>query len=165
MVAFLFIRGRQLPAPLLLWTALLCLSLARKDGMPLLPVNSTILTGWLCMTLVVTFIIMLQPEPVRRQTRGTTYILAGALTGLAVGLLAFSFTTGIRFLYAVMTGAVILGIYCGFLLYSHTPEGDPVKPGSGNFFRYLLAKGFPAAITVMQAGVALVLTLAVYHVQ
>lgn len=164
-VAFLFLRGRQLPAPVLSWLALLCLSLARKNGIPLLPVNGTILTGWLCMTLVVTFIILLQPEPVRRQTRGTTYILVGALTGLAAGLLGFSMTAGIRILYAVMAGAVILGIYFGFLLYTRTPEGRPVEPGSGNFFRYLLAKGFPVAITVMQAGVALVLTLAVYDVQ
>ena len=155
------LRGRQILSPALSYAGLLVLSFARSNGYQLLPINATILTSWFCMTLVVMFIVLLQPEPVRRQTRGTAYMTVGALTGLAVGLLGFTFTSRISLLYAVMVLGVIVGIYCGFLLYTKTPDGEPIRPGSGNFFHYLLAKGFPAAITVMQPGVALVLTIAI----
>lgn len=163
LASFRFLTGRQILSPALSYAALVLLSLANRNGYPLLPLNATILTGWFFMTLVVTFIILLQPEAVRRQTRGTAYILVGAIAGLALGLLGFSFVKGLGMLYSVMIIGIVVGIFLGFLLYTRTPEGTPVAPGSGNFFRYLLAKGFPAAITVMQAGVALVLTLAIYR--
>lgn len=154
--------GRQIIAPVLSFAGLCLVYFAKINGYPAVPMNGTILTAWFCMTLVVTFIVMLQPEPVRRQTRGAWYMTIGALTGLAVGLLGFTFVRSLSLLYAVMIIGVIVGIYCGFLLYTRTPEGEAVRPGSGNFFRYLLAKGFPTAITVMQPGVVLVLTIALY---
>lgn len=153
------LRGRQILAPALSCAALLVLSFARKDGYQMIPVNSTMLMSWFAMTVVVMIIVMLQPEAVRRQIRGTGYMIIGALTGLAVGLLGFTFTTNLSALYAAMVVGVIAGIFCGFLLYTRTPDGAAVAPGSGNFFKYLLAKGFPTAISVMQAGVALVLTI------
>lgn len=149
-------------APALSYLGMLALSFARDQaGIPVLPINTTILTAWFVMTLVVTIIIMLEPEPVRRQTRGMGYISIGAFTGMAVGLLAFTVTANITFLYSLMILCTAAGIFLGFLLYSRTPDGSPVGIGSGNFFRYLLAKGFPTAITVMQIGVALVLIIAV----
>lgn len=151
-------------APALSYIGLLIIGLTTRNGYPLLPVNATILTGWFCMSLVVTLAVMMQPVPVRTQTRGMGYIVIGALVGLAVGLLAFSFASNITFLYSVMIMAVIAGIVLGFLLYTKTPDGRPVSPGSGNFLRYLLAKGFPTAITVMQTGVVLVLIIAVNSV-
>lgn len=162
LVAILTLRGRQIMAPALSYIALVVLSMAKtKAGYTLVPVNNTILTAWFCMTLVVTLIVLLQPEPVRRQVRGTTYMTVGAITGLAVGLLGFSFTKNLSILYAIMILGVAAGIFCGFLLYTKTPEGKPVGVGSGNFFRYLLAKGFPTAITLMQLGVALVIIIAI----
>lgn len=113
------------------------------------------------MTLVVTFAVYLQPEPVRRQTRGSWYIVGGAITGMVVGLLAFTFSTLTSVLYASMMLGTVAGTFFGFYLYTTTKDGQPIGIRSGNFFRYLLAKGFPAAITVMQIGVALVLTLVV----
>lgn len=83
---------------------------------------------------------------------------------MAVGLLACSFTTSIGILYTSMISGTVAGIFFGFLLYSRTPDGRPVGIGSGHFFQYLLAKGFPTAITVMQIGVAIVLAVAVYNV-
>lgn len=156
--------GRQTVAPALSFLALLLLSLVSENGFPLLPINATILTGWLCMTLVVTFATPMQAEAVRRQTRGMTFIIGGGITGLALGLLGFSVSSGLPLRYAVMVLAVAAGIMFGFLLYTNTPGGRPVRPGSGNFFRYLLAKGFPTAITLMMAGVALVLLIAVKNV-
>ena len=91
-------------------------------------------------------------------------IAGGALAGMAVGLLACSFTTSIGILYTSMISGTVAGIFFGFLLYSRTPDGRPVGIGSGHFFQYLLAKGFPTAITVMQIGVAIVLAVAVYNV-
>lgn len=148
-------------APALSYLGLLTIGLTTRNGYPLLPVNTVILTTWFCMTLVVTLAVMLQAPAVRAQTRGVGYIVTGALAGLALSLLATSFSSSVSILYTVMVISVIIGISLGFLLYTRTPEGRPVQPGSGNFLRYLLAKGFPTAITVMQAGVVLVLTVAV----
>lgn len=156
--------GRQSIAPALSYMALLVLSFITENGYPVLPLNGTILTGWLCMTLVVTFTSILQPEPVRRQTRGMSFMITGGITGLAVGLLGFSISSSITLRYAYMILATIAGIAFGFLLYTNTPSGKHVGPGSGNFFRYLLAKGFPTAITLMMLGVALVLLIAVKNV-
>lgn len=147
-------------APPLSYIGLACLSLATRNGYPLLPINGTILAGWLCMTLLVTFTIFLEPQAVMRQTRGMWYIISGGLVGLALGLLGFSVSSSTTLLYSLMILAVIVGIFLGFLLYSRTPDGRPVAPGSGNFFKYLLAKGFPTAITIMQLGVVLVLVVA-----
>ncbi len=157
--ALALLPGRGAIAPLLSFLALFLLSFARSDGYPLLPINGTILTAWLSMTLVVMVAAFLQPEAVRRQTRGMGYIIGGAVTGMVVGLLGFTFTSAASILYTVMILATVVGIFFGFLLYTRTPDGAPVALGSGNFFRYLLAKGFPTAITVMQIGVVLVLAI------
>lgn len=156
--------GRQTIAPALSYLALLALSFVTENGYSVIPVNNVILVGWLCMTLVVMVTAMLQPEQVRRQTRGMAFFVGGGLVGLALGLLGFSVTSAISMRYACMIIAVAAGIALGFLLYTNTPDGRPVRPGSGNFFRYLLAKGFPTAITLMQLGVALVLLIAVKNV-
>lgn len=154
---------RQILSPALSYLALLTLSFAERDGVALLPINTTILTGWLMMTLVVIFATMLQPEAVRRQTRGLPFIVVGALVGLAIGLLGFTAVSSLSLRYAFMIIAVIAGIFFGFLLYTNTPDGRPVGIGSGNFFKYLLAKGFPTAITMMQLGVVLVLVIAMHN--
>lgn len=157
--------GRQTLAPGASFVALTLLSLAKSgDGYPLLPINNTILIGWLCMTVVVTLATMLQPLPVRQQSKGMGYILSGAVVGMVVGLLGFTFSSNLPMLYGIMIVATVAGVFFGFLLYSRTPDGAAVSPSSGNFFRYLLAKGFPTAITVMQAGVALVILLAVNNI-
>lgn len=154
------LASRPTIAPAISYLALLVLSFAQRNGFPLVPVNNTILISWLCMTLVVTFACYLQPDKVVAQTRGMGYMIAGAIVGLAVGLLGFSFSSNPGLLYTIMILGVICGIFFGFLLYSNTPDGRPVAIGSGNFFRYLLAKGFPVAITVMQIGIALVIVIA-----
>lgn len=156
--------GRQTIAPALSFFALLVLSLARENGYPLVPVNNVMLIGWLCMTVVVMFASYLQTEQIRRQIRGMGFMVTGGIVGLAVGLLGFTITSSIELRYAVMILAVIAGIFFGFLLYVNTPDGRPVGPGSGNFIRYLLAKGFPTAITLMQLGVALVLVIVLKNV-
>lgn len=153
--------GRPTIAPSLSFLGLLALSFVRVNNM--LFVNNTILTGWLCMTLVVTFATMLQPESVKRQTKGMAYMIGGGLAGLAVGLLGRSFDTAITLQYTCMILGVTVGVTLGFLLYSRTPSGMPVRPGSGNFFRFLLAKGFPTAITLMMLGVALVILINIYN--
>ncbi len=154
------LRGRQVAAPAASFLALLLLSLAKENGWQVLPINTTMLTGWLCMTLVVMFACYLQPAAVRAQTKGWGYITGGAVTGMMLGLLGSSFSIGISILYGIMILATVAGTFLGFLLYTNTPDGRPVAPQSGHFFKYLLAKGFPTAVTVMQAGVALVLLVA-----
>lgn len=135
-----------------------------SSGYPLLPVNTTILICWLCMTIVVATATMLQPVPLRRASRGMGYIMTGAIAGMAIGLLGFSFASHVSMLYAIMVVATAAGTFFGFLIYTNTPQGRPVGIGSGNFFKYLLAKGFPTAITVMQLGVVLVLLIAINNI-
>ena len=155
---------RQILAPVLSFLGLLTLSFATNDaGFPLLPVNNVILVGWLCMTTVVTLATLMQPAPVLSQTRGMGYILAGAIVGLAVGLLGFTVSSSVSMLYGIMIVGVVVEIFFGFLLYTNTPAGRPVNITSGFFFKYLLAKGFPTAITVMQIGVVLVLLIAIHN--
>lgn len=156
------LAGRPVLGPALSYLAMLTLSFATGDyDYPLLPINNTMLIGWLCMTLVVMVATYLQPPAVVAQTRGMAYMIGGALVGMVIGLLAFTFTASLALLYASMIVATAVGIFFGFLLYSRTPDGAPVAIGSGNFFKYLLAKGFPTAITVMQLGMVLVLVPAI----
>lgn len=162
-ISFLTLRRRQILAPLLSYCALLLLSFVKSNGYPVLPINTTILTSWLGMTVVVMFIIILETDKMRQQTRGTSSMIIGGLAGLAVGLLGYTVTPSLSVRYGLMIISVIIGICCGFLLYSRTPEGTGVRIGTGNFHRYLLAKGFPTAITIMQAGVPLVMTIALYE--
>ncbi|MDE6142491.1 MAG: hypothetical protein K2F94_00270, partial [Muribaculaceae bacterium] len=117
-----------------------------------------------CMTIVVATATMLQPVPLRRASRGMGYIMTGAIAGMAIGLLGFSFASHVSMLYAIMVVATAAGTFFGFLIYTNTPQGRPVGIGSGNFFKYLLAKGFPTAITVMQLGVVLVLLIAINNI-
>ncbi len=154
---------RMLAAPACAFMGLMTLSFAKSaDGYPLVPVNGTILIGWLCMTVVVTTATLLQPVAVRNTRRGMGYIIVGALAGMSVGILGYTVASQVSMLYGIMIAATEAGTFLGFLLYTNTPEGRAINVASGNFFRYLLAKGFPTAITVMQIGVALVLTIALY---
>lgn len=154
----------QLAAPAAAYAGLVMASFATAAGnVPLVPLNYTILSGWLCMTVVVMAATVLQPLPLRRSRRGVGYMTVGAVTGMSVGLLGFSFASMVSMLYGIMIVATAAGTFLGFLLYSKTPEGSPLGIGSGQFFKYLLAKGFPTAITVMQIGVVLVLIIATRH--
>lgn len=164
LAAILLLPFRLLIAPACSYLGLLILSFAHTaQGYPLVPLNGTILIGWLCMTIVVTLATLMQPLPVRDTTRGMGYITTGALVGMSVGLLAFTVSYQLDMLYGLMIVATAAGTFLGFLLYTNTPDGRAVGIPTGNFFRYLLAKGFPTAITVMQIGVALVLVIALYQ--
>ena len=162
LLSFWLLRGRQLAAPVLSFVAMVVISLAKSNGYQLLPINLMMLSGWLCMTLVVTFACWLQPPVLRAQSKGWGYMLVGALTGMIVGLLGPSLgAAGLSMQNGVMIVSTVIGIFLGFLLYTRTPDGRPIAPGSGYFFKYLLAKGFPTAISVMQLGVTLLLVMAV----
>ncbi len=155
---------RPLLGPLLSYLGLWLLSYARKSGIegsyPLLPINNTILLVWACMTVVVLIATILQPDAIKAQTRGTGYMTGGAIVGLAVGLMAFTFSASLSLLYASMVIGIVAGVFFGYLLFTNTPDGAAVGLRSGRFFSYLLAKGFPIAITIMLPGVACVLALA-----
>lgn len=164
LVSIWFLFGRPVIAPALSYVALLVLSFAKTDVYPIVPINNVMLIGWLCMTVVTMIATMLQPDAINRQIKGMAFMVGGAIVGLAVGLLGYTITQAIAGRYAIMIVAVIAGIFFGFMLYSNTPDGQPVRIGSGNFFKYLLAKGFPTAITIMQIGVVLVLLITMKNV-
>lgn len=162
--AIMLLFRREMVSPALSFLALFLLSLAPGEpGRALLPINSTIITSWLCMALVVTMASWMQPEPIKAQHRGIGYMTVGAAAGLALGLLGFSFSVNMSMLYASMIVGVCIGLFLGYLLFTRTPDGQALAAGNARFFRYLLAKGFPVAITVMIPGVVLILILAIFN--
>lgn len=156
------IPSRPLYAPAFSYLGLLGISFCETNGVPWIPVQNSMLISWLCITIVVMLATMLQPMEIRRQTRGMAYIMGGAIVGLAIGLLGFTVSIRLPMLYGIMIVAVAVGIFFGFLLYSNTPHGRKLNLSlsSSEFFRYLTAKGFPAAVTVMQIGLVLVVLIA-----
>lgn len=150
---------RSFYAPALSYLGLLCISFCQTDGIPWLPVNSRMLYSWLSITLVVMIATVLQPAAVRNSAKGMAYMIVGSFVGLAVGLLGYTFTSNESMLYSIMAVAVIVGIFFGYILFSRTPSGRADAPGSGRFFSYLLAKGFPTAVTVIQIGLIFVLLI------
>lgn len=157
---------RPVVSPVLSFLALLCLSLAKTGAQtvggpfPLVPVNSNVMMSWLCMTVVVTGATVMQPAARLAGKQGMAYLLAGAVAGLAVGLLAVSFSSELSVLYGCMVIAVAAGTFFGWILFANTPAGKNDRVESSRFFQNLLAKGFPVAITVMQIGVPLVILVA-----
>lgn len=156
---------RPIYAPALSFLGLLCMSFCNSgDGVQWLPINSPMLYSWLSITIVVMIATFLQPVSIRTSSKGMAYIIGGAFVGLAVGLLGYSATTDESMLYGIMAIAVVIGIFFGYLIYSRTPAGRSFWPGSGKFFGYLLAKGFPTAVTVIQIGLIFVLLILVNNV-
>lgn len=156
--------SRPLYAPALSYLGLLCLSFCTTpEGYPWVPISWTMLLCWLSMSLIVMFATMLQPAAVRAQTRGMGYMIVGAFAGMIVGLLGVTVNAGLNLLYGIMIASTIIGIFLGFLLYTNTPDGKGVNIASGNFFKYLLAKGFPTAVTIIQIGLALAITITIYQ--
>ena len=162
--AFVLIPLRLVASPCCAFLGLLILSMGRTDhDLPILPLDSALIFGWLCVTILVAVATLLQPVAVRNSNKGIWYLTGGALVGLAVGLLGFTFSSLVSAMYAVMIIAVAAGTILGFLSYTRTPDGKVVAPGTGRFFSYLMAKGFPIAITMMQAGVVIVLLIAIHN--
>ena len=157
--AIWFLPTRPLYSTALSYLGLLGLSFCETDGISWLPINNSMLLSWLCITVVVMMATIMQPAAINRQARGMGFIIGGAAVGLAIGLLGFTIASTISMLYAIMIVATAVGIFFGFLLYSNTPDGRAVGVMSGNFFRYLMAKGFPTAVTVMQIGLVFVLLI------
>lgn len=158
--AVVAIPRRIILAPVLSYSALILLSMAKNHYYPIVPLSSNMLVSWLCITLVMTLIIVLQNPAVRSQSRGTGYMILGGITGMAIGLAGFSLTSSLTIMYALMLVGTIAGIFLGFLLFTRTPDGAAVAPPSGHFFRYLVAKGFPILITLAQPGIVAVILIA-----
>ncbi len=161
--AFAAFPRRILLSPALSFCALLLLSFARIDGVPIVPVANSMTLSWLCITIVVMMVILLQNPAIRIQSRGTGYILFGAMAGMAAGIAVYTVSASLSILYAMMLGGTAIGITLGLLVFSNTPAGRGIASSSGHFWQYLLAKGFPALITVAQIGIALVILTATYR--
>ena len=161
LLGIFMIPWRIIAAPACSFLGLLILSMGKTpEGYPLLPLDSSIILGWLFMTVLVTVATLCQPAQVRNARKGMGYFLIGALTGMMLGLLGFTITSETGAYYAIMCVAVDIGTFLGFLIFSKTPSGRSVAPGSGNFFTYLMAKGFPTAVSIMQTGLVFVLWIA-----
>ncbi len=157
---------RPLLSPALSYIALVLLSMAKDGtGVPLLPINNTILIGWLCMTVVVMAATILQPVKLTSAGGGMAQMLVGGVAGLAVGLIPSSLGVSAAVTYSSMVVATAAGIFFGYLIYVRSPKGQQETAQAGGAFTPLLAKGFPTAITLMEIGVPLVLLVALYGKQ
>lgn len=160
--AILCLPRRILLSPALSYCAMLLMSFAKKDGYPIMPLSNQLIISWLCITLVVMLIIILQNPAIRQQSRGIWHLTIGGITGLAVGLIAFTMTSSLNLLYGIMLLTTAIGICFGMLIFTNAPSGRAVAPESGNFFKYLLAKGFPVLITLAQIGIPAVILIAAH---
>ena len=160
LAAFSALFFKMATGPAFSYIAMLMLSLANdSEGVPIIPINNTILIGWLAMTLIVMVATIMQPAPIQQQNRGVAYMFGGSVVGMVIGLLGVTFLSSISMVYGTMVIATAAGTFFGYLLFTNTPSGRALSFGSGNFYTYLLAKGFPTAVTMMMAGVPLEICL------
>ena len=121
---------------------MLAISFARTaDGLPIVPVNNTILMGWLCMTILVMTATILQPLPLRQSSRGEGYMAIGALAGMAVGLLGYSFASLPFHALRNHDRGDRRRHFPQILLYSRTSEAtSQLESASGQLLKYLSPK-------------------------
>lgn len=155
--------GKQLLAPAFSYIALLALSMAQTDGVPLLPINSTILIWWLSFTVLTMLTTLLSPEAVRQQRRGTIHMTVGAFAGMSVGLIGSTMELSPAAAYAMTILGTAAGVFFGYMAFTRTDAGKAVSLGSGNFFRYFPTKAFPIAVSVMMIGMVFVLLIALHN--
>lgn len=161
--ALLWIAGavclwkRPLWSPALAYVALVVLSLASRDGSPLLPINGTILLSWLAITIVTMITVLLQPDMPRNAT-ASAYLLLGAVVGMALSLPSVIAGASPPSAYSLMIGLTALSTVLWYVAFTLTPAGRAMG-SRAHFWSRLAAWGFPVAVCLMQLGVALVLTL------
>lgn len=105
--------------------------------------GTTTLIIWGVTVLLVWGLTMILPPTVAKSTHGLTYMVVGGAAGTLLGMLVPS--------PGPIVGAV-LGVIVGGLAYGATPAGRQMGFPSGQFFNYLAAKGFPAAVTMSLIG-------------
>lgn len=152
--SLLLLFSREALSPVAAFLGLVCFYFT-----DFLPLNLNIIITWLCLTVVVTGVSLMQPQAVMSQHRGMGYITIGGIAGMAIGLLGFSMTRMLSAVYAIMIVAIVAGIFFGYFMFTRTPAGRAVNLRSGRFFSYLLAKGFPAVIAISQIGIIVILSL------
>lgn len=155
-VAFWLLWAREVVAPVAAFLGLVTLFFS-----DLLPLNVNIIITWLALTLVTVGVSVMQPPAVMSQRRGVGYMTVGALAGMVLGLPGMTMIVdSLNAVYALMVVGVIIGVFLGYFLYTRTPRGRQLRATRSRFVSYMLAKGAPVAIVVMQLGVVLILWLA-----
>lgn len=147
-------------SPALSYCGMLLLTFCKNSiGDAIFPLTTSLLVSWLCITLVVMLIIVMQPAEIRQQSRGVFYMAVGALAGMMLGLAFVNLMSTMQMAYALMVLGTAVGIFLGLLVFAGTPRGTNIRTGSGYFFKYLAAKGFPILVTMAQGGIILTVLL------
>ena len=161
--ALLWIAGaiclwrRPVLGPALAYVALALLSLAARDGHPLLPINGSMLLSWLAIMIVTMITVILQPR-IPRNPMATAYLFLGAIMGLALSLPSVVAGASPSAAYALMIGLTAFSTALWYVAFTFTPEGRAMR-AEGRTWNRLAAWGFPVAVCVMQLGIPLVLIL------
>lgn len=112
--------------------------------------SNTSLIIWGVTVLLVWGLTMILPPGIAKSTRGVAYMVVAGIVGTLLGML-----TGAA---GPVIGAV-LGVVFGGLAYGATPSGREMGFPSMQFFNYLAAKGFLAAVTLAIIGQSLAILL------
>lgn len=110
---------------------------------------NVMLSYWGILTMIIIVITSMQPEAMVKSTRGLLHITVGAVAGMFAGT-----TIG----YSPMIIGTCVGALMGMIAYSRTKQGDALRPLTP-FFKYFLAKGLPAIITIAMLGIILEVTM------
>lgn len=105
--------------------------------------SSTSLIIWGVTVLLVWGLTLILPPAVAKSSHGVAYLVIAGTVGTLLGMLIPN--------PGPVVGA-ILGVVVGGLAYGATPAGRQMGFPSGQFFNYLAAKGFPAAVTMALIG-------------
>lgn len=108
--------------------------------------NATLIFWGVAVVLVVANNYLL-PRHIRYSRRGLGYIAAGALVGMALGLIIHR--------PASVIGGSVLGALIAAIAYARTSRGAVLEFPTMKFFNYLGAKGIPAVMCASMVGLIL----------
>lgn len=105
--------------------------------------SGAVLTTWGITSFLVWGLTVILPQSVAGSSRGQGYVVIGAIVGTILGLLIG---------YGGPVIGAVTGTIFGGVAYGLTPDGRALGFPSTQFFNYLAAKGFPAAVTMSIIG-------------
>lgn len=124
--------------------------IAANFALVLLLCNGDVTLGrflfWLAASAVAAAIAFMLPDDVRASGAGTSFLVTGALAGMAVGVALDAMT-------ALIVGSAA-GALFGALVFGNTRRGKSLGFPSRRYFNYVLAKALPLVVVMSAVGIA-----------
>lgn len=119
--------------------------IAANFALALLLCNGDVTLGRFLFWLAAAIVFML-PDDVRASGAGTSFLVTGALAGMAVGVALDAMT-------ALIVGSAA-GALFGALVFGNTRRGKSLGFPSRRYFNYVLAKALPLVVVMSAVGIA-----------